>query len=88
MELRIGSVILAHPDVNVAIHECLLLRIEKITHEQVIAVPVDGSDGFMIIPVDHIRACGKEENLRKEEHEKIGDNTKQNSEDHWENYSH
>lgn len=66
MELEIGSVILAHPNADATLPECLLLRIEKITREQVIAIPVDGPDGFMIIPVDHIRACGQEENLREE----------------------
>ncbi|MCK4815960.1 hypothetical protein KA005_09320 [bacterium] len=69
VEIGIGSIILAHPDPDVTIHGCHLLKVEKITREQVIAVPVDGSDGFMIVPVGDIRACGKEEIFRKEENE-------------------
>ena len=74
--IKIGSIILAHPDADVTIHGCHLLRVEKITREQVIAVPVDGSDGFMIVPVGDIRACGEEEILRKEKNERTGDSTK------------
>ena len=83
VEIGIESIILAHPDPDVTIHGCYLLKVEKITREQVIAVPVDGSDGFMIVSVGDIRACGKEEILRKEENERTGNGAEQSSKDYW-----
>lgn len=83
VEIGIGSIILAHPDPDVTIHGCHLLKVEKITREQVIAVPIDGPDGFMIVPVGDIRACGEEEIFRKEEHERTGNGAEQSSKDYW-----